>query len=127
MVGRVYRSTVTATDWRYTMNPTPLVRACLATKLPRGLFTDQGGLYLKDSEIRANLRQQHVATERFVLALADLFNYDLRDSLWPLASGIAKRHDLPASMVGALAFATMLPEDGAVHPDAWGVFVWDAP
>ncbi len=109
------------------MNPTPLIRACLAVRLPKGLFTDQGGLYLKDSQIRANLRGQHASAERFVLALADLFTYDLSDSLWPLAKGIAKRHDLPTTMVGALAFAAMLPEEGAVALDEWGVFVFDAP
>jgi len=109
-------------------NPTPLIRACLAIRLPKGLFTDQGGLYLKDSQIRANLRKQHVGAERFVLALADLFNYDLSGgALWPLAKGIAKRHDLPASMVGALALAAMLPEEGAVEPDELGFFVEAAP
>lgn len=108
-------------------NPTPLIRACLAVRLPKGLFTDQGGLYLKDSQIRANLRGQHASAERFVLALADLFAYDLSDNLWPLAKGIAIRHDLPSSMIGALAFAAMLPQEGAVDPDEWGIFVFDAP
>ncbi len=109
------------------MNPTPLIHACLAVRLPKGLFTDQGGLYLKDSQIRANLRSQHASAERFVLALADLFTYDLSDSLWPLAKGIVIRHDLPVSMVGALAFAAMLPQEGAVAPDELGGFVFDAP
>ena len=110
------------------MTRSPLHRACAALRLPRGLCLDRGDLPLSDAAIRANLRQQHVATERFVLALADLFNYDLSGgALWPLAKGIAKRHDLPASMVGALALAAMLPEEGSVEPDELGFFVEAAP
>jgi len=107
---------------------TPLTRACAALRLPCRLYRDRGDLPLSDAEIRANLRQQHVAAERLVLALADLFNYDLSGgALWPLAKGIAKRHDLPASMIGALALAAMLPEEGAVEPDELGFFVEAAP
>ena len=109
------------------MTRSPLLRACVALRLPRGLYCLRGDLPLSDAEIRANLRRQHVATERLVLALADLFNYDLSDSLWPLAKGIAIRHDLPASMIGALALAAMLPEEGAVEPDEWGFFCEAAP
>ncbi len=110
------------------MNPTPLIRACLTVRLPKGLFTDQGGLYLKDSQIRSNLRSQHVSTTQLVVALADLLLYDLSDgALWPIAAGIAQRHDLPASMTGALAALAMLPQEGAVAPDDWGIFVDDAP
>ena len=109
------------------MTRSPLLRACVALRLPRGLYCLRGDLPLSDAEIRANLRQQHVATERLVLALADLFNYDLSDSLWPLAKGIAIRHDLPASMIGALALAAMLPEEGSVESDDWGFFVEAAP
>ena len=110
------------------MTRSPLFRACAALRLPRGLYCLRGDLPLSDAEIRANLRKQHVATERLVLALADLFNYDLSGgALWPLAKGIAKRHDLPASMIGALALAAMLPEEGAVEPDEWGFFCEAAP
>jgi len=124
-------------------NPTPLIRACLAIRLPKGLFTDQGGLYLKDSQIRANLRKQHVGAERLVLALADVLAQSLALSrasvalhgddiaepgdVWQLAAAVVKERDLPASMIGALALATMLPEEGAVDPDEWGIFVFDAP
>ena len=109
------------------MTRSPLFRACAALRLPRGLYCLRGDLPLSDAEIRLALRQQHVSTERLVLALADLFNYDLSDSLWPLAKGIAIRHDLPASMVGALALAAMLPEEGAVEPDELGLMVEAAP
>ena len=110
------------------MTRSPLLRACVALRLPRGLYCLRGDLPLSDAEIRANLRQQHVSAERLVLALADLFNYDLSGgALWPLAKGIAKRHDLPASMVGALALAAMLPEEGAVDPDELGLWVEAAP
>jgi len=112
-------------------NPTPLIRACLAIRLPKGLFTDQGGLYLKDSQIRANLRKQHVGAERLVLALADMFEgvsgaLSATDA-WMFADVVVRVHDLPASIVGALAFAAMLPEEGAVEPDEWGFFVEAAP
>ena len=110
------------------MTRSPLHRACVALRLPRGLYCLRGDLPLSDAEIRANLRQQHVAAERFVLALADLLGYDLSNgALWPLAKGIAIRHDLPDSMVGALALAAMLPEEGAVEPDEWGFMVEAAP
>ncbi len=115
------------------MNPTPLIRACLAVRLPKGLFTDQGGLYLKDSQVRTNLRQQHVSTERFVLALADVLagpDLALDESVtdvWQLAAAVVKERDLPASMIGMLAALAMLPEEGAIDADEWGFMVEAAP
>ena len=112
------------------MTRPPPHRACMALRLPRGLYcyNARADVPLSDAEIRANLRRQHVATERLVLALADLFNYDLSGgALWPLAKGIAIRHDLPASMIGALALAAMLPEEGDADPDEWALVVEAAP
>ena len=107
---------------------TPLARACRALRLPSALSCDRGDLPLSDAEIRANLREQHVGAERLVLALADLLGYDLSNgALWPLAKGIAKRHDLPESLIGALALAAMIPEEGSVEPDEWGFFCEAAP
>ena len=116
------------------MTRSPLARACVALRLPAGLYLDRGehgGTPMKDSAIRASLRQQHVATERLVLALADVLallddGEDASD-VWPAANAIAERRDLPASMVGALAFAAMLPEEGGVEPDEWGFFCEAAP
>ncbi len=113
-------------------NPTPLIRACLAVRLPKGLFTDQGGLYLKDSQIRANLRQQHVSTERLVLALSCTIS-ELRmlprdaNSVWSVARANIDARGLPASMVGMLATLAMLPEEGAIDPDEWGLLIEAAP
>ena len=111
-----------------TRSASPLFRACVALRLPRGLYLDRGDLPLSDDLIRLALRRQHVATERLVLALADLLGYDLSNgALWPLAKGIAKERDLPASMVGALALAAMLPEEGDADPDEWALVVEAAP
>ena len=113
-----------------TRSPSPLFRACVALRLPRGLYcyNARADVPLSDAEIRLALRRQHVATERLVLALADLLGYDLSNgALWPLAKGIAIRHDLPASMVGALALAAMLPEEGTIEPDEWGFLCEAAP
>jgi len=115
------------------MTRSPLFRACAALRLPRGLYCLRGDLPLSDAEIRANLRKQHVATERLVLALADvLAGPDLAldepvTDVWRLAAAVVKERDLPASMIGALALAAMLPEEGAVEPDEWGFFVEAAP
>ncbi len=115
------------------MTRSPLFRACVALRLPRGLYCLRGDLPLSDAEIRANLRKQHVATERLVLALADvLAGPDLAldepvTDVWRLAAAVVKERDLPASMVGALALAAMLPEEGSVEPDELGFFVEAAP
>ena len=115
------------------MTRSPLLRACMALRLPRGLCLDRGDLPLSDAEIRANLRQQHVATERLVLALADvLAGPDLAleepiTDVWQLAAAVVKERDLPASMVGVLALAAMLPEEGSADPDEWGFFCEAAP
>ena len=108
-------------------NPTPLIRACLAVRLPKGLFTDQGGLYLKDSQIRANLRGQHVSTERLVLALAALLN-DLSESedsadVWQIAIVVVQLRDLPKTMIGVLATLAMLSQEGTIDPDEWGLLI----
>ncbi len=113
------------------MTRSPLFRACAALRLPRGLCLDRGDLPLSNTEIRANLRQQHVSTERLVLALADVLasagpNDDAAD-VWPVAIAVAGRRDLPASMIGFLAALAMLPEEGAVEPDEWGFMVEAAP
>ncbi len=111
------------------MTRSPLHRACMALRLPRGLYCLRGEVPLSDTEIRANLRRQHVATERLVLALADVLDGmqrgEIEDSaeIWPIAAAIVKERDLPASMVGALALAAMLPEEGSVEPDELGFFV----
>ena len=111
----------------------PLARACAALHLPRGLYCLRGEVPLSDAEIRANLRRQHVATERLVLALADvLAGPDLAldepvTDVWQLAAAVVKERDLPASMVGVLAALAMLPEDGGVEPDEWGFMVEAAP
>ena len=112
---------------------TPLARACRALRLPCVLYRLRRELPLKDTEIRANLRQQHAATERLVLALADvLAGPDLAldepvTDVWQLAAAVVKERDLPASMVGALALAAMLPEEGSVDPDELGFFCEAAP
>ena len=116
------------------MTRSPLFRACVALRLPAGLYLDRGehgGTPMKDGAIRANLRRQHVAAERLALALADVLallqgSEDASD-VWIAAPALAERHNLPASMVGALAFAAMLPEEGAVEPDEWGFMVEAAP
>jgi len=115
------------------MTRSPLFRACPALRLPRGLYCLRGDLPLSDGEIRANLRKQHVATERLVLALADvLAGPDLAldepvTDVWRLAAAVVKERDLPASMIGALALAAMLPEEGAVEPDELGFWMEAAP
>ncbi len=112
---------------------TPLARACRALRLPAALFCDRGGLPRPDAEIRRALRKQHVATERLVLALADvLAGPDLAldepvTDVWRLAAAVVKERDLPASMIGALALAAMLPEEGVVEPDELGFMVEAAP
>ena len=115
------------------MTRSPLFRACAALRLPRGLCLDRGALPLSDDLIRLALCRQHVATERLVLALADvLAGPDLAldepgTDVWQLAAAVVKERDLPASMVGALARAAMLPEEGSVEPDELGFFVEAAP
>ena len=115
------------------MTRSPLVRACAALRLPRGLYCLRGEVSLSDAAIRASLRQQRVSTERLVLALADvLAGPDLAldepvTDVWQLAAAVVKERDLPTSMIGALAFAAMLPEEGSVEPDEWGVMVEAAP
>ena len=113
------------------MTRSPLLRACAALRLPRGLYCLRGEVPLSDDSIRANLRRQHSATERLALALADVLallqgSEDTSD-VWPAANAIVERRDLPASLIGALAFAAMLPEEGSVEPDEWGFFCEAAP
>ena len=116
-----------------TRSASPLLRACVALRLPRGLYCLRGDLPLSDAEIRANLRQRHIGAERLVLALTDvLAGPDLAleepiTDVWQIAAAVVKERDLPASMVGALAFAAMLPEEGALDPDEWGLFCEAAP
>ena len=115
------------------MTRSPLFRACVALRLPRGLYcyNARADVPLTDAEIRLALRRQHVATERLTLALADTFERlgDGRDAIdvWYYAGIVVKDRDLPASMVGALAFAAMLPDEGAIEPDEWGFMVEAAP
>jgi hypothetical protein len=121
------------------MNPTeqsaallpPLFRACMALRLPRGLYCLRGGVPLSDAEIRANLRKQHVATEQLVLALSDVFDgakesIDASDA-WLFSDVVVRARDLPASMIGVLALAAMLPEEGVVEPDELGFWMEAAP
>jgi hypothetical protein len=110
---------------------TPLTRACAALRLPRGLYLLRGEAPISDGAIRANLRQQHVAVERLVLALAHTFTLlklgeDASD-VWSAAAHAAAHGDLPASMIGMLAALAMLPEEGAVEPDEWALVVEAAP
>jgi hypothetical protein len=115
------------------MTRSPLFRACAALRLPRGLYCLRGDLPLSDAEIRRALRKQHVGAERLVLALADvLAGPDLAldepvTDVWQLAAAVVKERDLPASMVGALALAAMLPEEGVVEPDELGFWMEAAP
>ena len=114
-----------------TRSASPLFRACVALRLPRGLYLDRGDLPLSDDLIRLALRRQHVATERLVLALADTI-WDVTDTedaddAWAIAATIAERRDLPSSLVGVLVVLAMLPEDGAVEPDELGFFCEAAP
>ena len=113
------------------MTRSPLHRACVALRLPRGLYCLRGDLPLSDAEIRANLRKQHVGAERLVLALADMFegvNGTLSATdAWMFADVVVRARDLPASMIGAIALAAMLPEEGVVEPDEWGFMVEAAP
>ena len=112
---------------------TPLARACRALRLPCVLYRLRRELPLKDTEIRANLRQRHIGAERLVLALADVLDGmqqgKIEDSaeIWPIAAAVVKERDLPASMVGALAILATLPEEGALDPDEWGFFCEAAP
>ena len=115
------------------MTRSPLVRACVALRLPRGLYCLRGEVPLSDAAIRASLRQQHVSAERLTLALADvLAGPDLAldepvTDVWQLAAAVVKERDLPASMIGMLAFAAMLPEEGTIEPDDWALVVEAAP
>lgn len=110
---------------------TPLARACRALRLPRGLYLDRGDLPMRDAEIRASLRQQHVSAERLTLALADVLHLtkDSEDAsdVWPAANAIAERRNLPDSMIGVLAALAMLSDEGAIEPDEWGFMVEAAP
>ena len=113
------------------MTRSPLHRACMALRLPRGLYCLRGDLPLSDAEIRANLRRQHVATERLTLALADTIaaiagDEDVAD-VWPTATAMALTRDLPDSMIGFLVALATLPEEGAVEPDEWALVVEAAP
>ncbi len=117
------------------MTRSPLHRACMALRLPRGLYcyNARADVPLSDDLIRLALRRQHVATERIVLALADvLAGPDLAldepvTDVWQLAAAVVKERDLPPSMIGALALAAMLPEEGSIDPDEWGFMVEAAP
>ena len=113
------------------MTRSPLLRACVALRLSRGLYCLRGEVPLSDAEIRANLRRQHVGAERLVLALADMFegvNGTLSATdAWMFADVVVRARDLPASMIGAIALAAMLPEEGAVEPDELGFFCEAAP
>ena len=125
------------------MTRSPLLRACVALRLPRGLYCLRADVPLSDAEIRANLRKQHVATERLVLALADVLDTSLALSrasvalhgddigepgdVWQIAARVAKDRDLPASLIGVLALTAMLPEEGSVEPDELGLWVEAAP
>ena len=127
------------------MTRSPLHRACMALRLPRGLYcyNARADVPLSDTEIRANLRRQHVATERLTLALADVLAQSLalsRESValhgddiaepgdvWQLATRVAKERDLPASMIGMLAALAMLPDEGAIDADELGLWVEAAP
>ena len=115
------------------MTRSPLVRACVALRLPRGLYcyNARADVPLADAEIRLALRQQHVATEQFVLALADMFegvNGPLcATDAWMFADVVVRARDLPASMIGMLAALAMLPEEGTIEPDEWGFFCEAAP
>ena len=115
------------------MTRSPLHRACMALRLPRGLYcyNARADVPLSDAEIRANLRRQHVATERLVLALADTIaeTYESEDpvDVWPAAVAAAQRRDLSPVLCGVLAGLACLIDDGAVEPDEWGFFVEAAP
>ena len=113
------------------MTRSPLHRACMALRLPRGLYCLRGDLPLSDAEIRANLRRQHVAAERLVLALAETLTLLQRSKktsdVWSAANAVVDGRALPASMIGAIALAAMLPEEGSVEPNEWALVVEAAP
>lgn len=119
---------------------TPLARACKALRLPKGLYLDRGDLPMKNAEIRAALRQQHVSAERLTLALADALaalaptqgvdgTWDVSEvsDVWQVAAHVVKTRNLPASMIGVLAALAMLSDEGSVEPDEWGFMVEAAP
>jgi hypothetical protein len=113
------------------MTRSPLLRACVTLRVPRGLYLLRGEVPLSDGAIRLALRQQHVATERLVLALAHTLTLlklgeDASD-VWSAAAHAAAHGDLPASMVGMLAALAMLPDEGAINPDEWALVVEAAP
>jgi hypothetical protein len=113
------------------MTRSPLTRACVALHLPRGLYLLRGEGPLSDGEIRANLRQQHVATERLVLALAHTLTLlklgeDASD-VWSAAAHAAAHGDLPTSMIGVLVALAVLPEEGAIDVEEWALVVKGAP
>lgn len=113
------------------MGRSPLLRACAAMRLPRGLYLLRGEVPLSDAEIRLALRKQPAAAERLVLALADVFDgakesIDASDA-WLFSDVVVRARDLPASMIGVLVALAMLPEEGAVEPDEWALVVEAAP
>ena len=113
------------------MTRSPLLRACVAFRLPRGLYLLRGEVPLSDAEIRANLRRTPAAAERLVLALAEtltlLQGSEDSTDVWPAANAVVDGSDLPASMVGVLVTLAMLPEEGAVEPSEWALVVEAAP
>ncbi len=113
------------------MTRSPLLRACASLRLPRGLYLLRGEVPLSDAVIRANLRKQPAATERLVLALAEtltlLQGSEDSTDVWSAANAVVDGSDLPASMIGVLVALAMLPEEGAVEPDEWGLVVEAAP
>ncbi len=122
------------------MTRSPLLRACAALRLPRGLYLLQGDLPLSDAEIRANLRRQPPAAERLALALADVLaslvggqdadgerQTPEADDVWRVVAEVIVWRELPPSVGGMLAALAMLPEGGAVEPDEWALVVEAAP
>jgi hypothetical protein len=115
------------------MTRSPLLRACVAFRLPRGLYLLRGEVPLSDAEIRANLRRTPAAAERLVLALAETLSgmlirqIDDSAEIWPMAAAVVRDRRLPASMVGVLVTLAMLPEEGAVEPSEWALVVEAAP
>lgn len=113
------------------MTRSPLARACMALRLPRGLYCHQGSIPMSGDGIRASLRRTRVAGLTFAIAdtirLLEQIPDDAEDASAVLAAAqdACARNALSPSMVGVvLALAlTGRSDDGEVTADEWALVV----